>query len=306
LAVGRVGAATELVTQHFVKCEDSEKLDVLVDVIKQNPGLTLIFVEQKKTAEMVDRFLQRKGFPSTSIHGDRMQHERTAALKAYSTGETPYLVATNVAARGLDIDNVAHVINYDMAKDVDDYVHRIGRTGRAGKKGTSTTLITTADSGVLPKLLTILDEAGVEAPSWMVKLKYDRPRKPGRGAKFGGTDYRRGGYSGGRGGYSGGRGGYSGGHGGYSGGQGDYSGGSGGYSGAGGYNNVPPTAQQTQAAPWNNQSYGAYQSWAAYGAAAPSYGAAAPSYNNYATTTPQASAYSNYSSYAAYPAPPKQ
>jgi len=279
LAVGRVGSATELVTQHFIKCDEHEKNDVLMKSIEDNPGLTLIFVEQKKTADIVDRFLQRKGYPSTSIHGDRVQRERTAAIKAFSTGQTPYLVATNVAARGLDIDNVAHVINYDMSKDVDDYVHRIGRTGRAGKRGISTTFITPADVGVLPKLMDILEDSGAEIPQWMNQMKFDRPRKPPRGPghRFGGTDFRRdGGGRGGRGGGFSGR------------------GRGGGFSDAGrGY--VPPshattpaTTAAAQAAPWNNQQYAqqAYQMWSNYGA------------------QPYAYSGTGYQSYSAYPPPP--
>jgi len=261
LAVGRVGSTTELVTQSFIKCEEIEKLDVLVKVIKDNPGLSLIFVEQKKTAEMVDRYLKRKGFLSTSIHGDRAQHERTAAIRTFSTGETPYLVATNVAARGLDIDNVANVINYDMTKDIDDYVHRIGRTGRAGKRGTSITLITPSDAGVLPKLIDILDEAGASVPPWMIQLKHDRPRKLPKGHRFGGTDYRREGGHGGHGyGHSGG---------GYGAGRGY----SAGYSGAGGYSNTPSAPAPQTASYSNHQSYDpAYQGWGAYQSAPYNYG----------------------------------
>jgi ATP-dependent RNA helicase DDX3X len=130
LTIGRVGSTTDLVTQKFIKVKDEfDKEAKLLELVQTLSGLTLIFVETKKGATKLDYFLRKRGFPATSIHGDREQHERTAALKSFSSGQTPFLIATNVAARGLDISNVAHVINFDMPHTIDDYVHRIGRTG---------------------------------------------------------------------------------------------------------------------------------------------------------------------------------
>jgi ATP-dependent RNA helicase DDX3X len=185
-----------LVTQHFVKCDEYEKSNALLKLVRESQGLTLIFVETKKQAESLGNLLASKGFPATSIHGDRAQKDRTAAIRTFSTGKTPFLVATNVAARGLDIENIAHVINYDMPGDIDDYVHRIGRTGRAGKPGMSTSLITPGNANIIPKLIEILEEAGQELPRWLDEMKFDRSfKKPrnfgGRGPKFGGTDFRR-------------------------------------------------------------------------------------------------------------------
>ena len=85
---------------------------------------TLVFVETKKGADQLDDFLYREGFPVTSIHGDRSQREREEALRRFKTGQTPIIVATAVAARGLDIPNVKHVINFDLPGDVEEYVHR--------------------------------------------------------------------------------------------------------------------------------------------------------------------------------------
>ena len=99
---------------------------------KEVKGLTLVFVETKRCADSLEGYLRDNQFPATSIHGDRSQYEREAALKSFRSGRTPILVATDVAARGLDIPHVTHVINYDLPTDIDDYVHRIGRTGRAG------------------------------------------------------------------------------------------------------------------------------------------------------------------------------
>lgn len=97
--------------------------------------LTLVFVETKKGADSLEDFLHIEGYPVTSIHGDRTQREREDALRQFRSGNTPILVATSVAARGLDIPHVKHVINFDLPSDVEEYVHRIGRTGRMGNLG---------------------------------------------------------------------------------------------------------------------------------------------------------------------------
>lgn len=92
-------------------------------------------METKKGADTLEEFLFQIGFPVTSIHGDRTQREREDALRRFRAGKTPILVATAVAARGLDIPHVTHVINFDLPGDVEEYVHRIGRTGRMGNLG---------------------------------------------------------------------------------------------------------------------------------------------------------------------------
>ena len=98
-------------------------------------SLTLVFVETKKGADSLEYYLSNEGYLATSIHGDRSQREREDALKSFRNGRTPILVATAVAARGLDIPNVKHVINFDLPSDIEEYVHRIGRTGRVGNLG---------------------------------------------------------------------------------------------------------------------------------------------------------------------------
>eukprot|EP01114_Cavostelium_apophysatum_P022944 TRINITY_DN847_c0_g1_i3.p1 TRINITY_DN847_c0_g1~~TRINITY_DN847_c0_g1_i3.p1 ORF type:complete len:701 (+),score=162.35 TRINITY_DN847_c0_g1_i3:194-2296(+) len=203
LAVGRVGSTTDLVTQKFLRVDENDKMPILLDLIASVKGLTIIFVETKKKADMLEDFLIREGFPATSIHGDRVQQDREHALRTFSSGQTPYLIATNVAARGLDIENIVHVINFDMPTDIDDYVHRIGRTGRAGKPGLATALISDENVGLVPKLLELLTEAGQEVPPWLEGMKgyrggggfgsyggggYGRGR--GGGSRFGGRDFR--------------------------------------------------------------------------------------------------------------------
>ncbi|KAG0365715.1 DEAD-box ATP-dependent RNA helicase, partial [Mortierella sp. AD032] len=131
LSVGRVGSTSENITQRIEYVEDEDKRSVLLDILHAQPkgdlGLTLIFVETKRMADTLSDFLLSQNFPATSIHGDRTQRERERALDMFRSGRCPVMVATAVAARGLDIPNVTHVISYDLPTDIDDYVHRIGR-----------------------------------------------------------------------------------------------------------------------------------------------------------------------------------
>lgn len=229
LTVGRVGSSTDLIVQHVLYVAGEEKRNSLLDLLRVvNEGLTLVFVETKKGADSLEDFLCRNGFAATSIHGDRSQAEREFALRTFRSGKTPILVATDVAARGLDIPHVTHVVNYDLPTDIDDYVHRIGRTGRAGKKGLATAFFGEKDMGIARQLLESLQETKQEVPDWLRQLATrsapygGKSRYGGRGGRggnrFGGRDFRSGG-GGGGGGYGGGYGGGGGGgYGGYGGG----------------------------------------------------------------------------------------
>ncbi|USW58039.1 Putative ATP-dependent RNA helicase DEAD-box, Helicase superfamily 1/2, ATP-binding protein [Septoria linicola] len=192
LSVGRVGSTSENITQKVEYVEDIDKRSVLLDILHTHgAGLTLIFVETKRMADSLSDYLINQGFPATSIHGDRTQRERERALEMFRSGRCPILVATAVAARGLDIPNVMHVVNYDLPTDIDDYVHRIGRTGRAGNTGISTAFFNRGNRGVVRDLLDLLKEANQEVPSFLETIARE-------GSGFGG--------GGGRGGRSGGRG----------------------------------------------------------------------------------------------------
>ena len=194
LSVGRVGSTSENITQKVEYVEDPDKRSVLLDILHTHgAGLTLIFVETKRMADSLSDFLINQNFPATSIHGDRTQRERERALEMFRNGRCPILVATAVAARGLDIPNVTHVVNYDLPTDIDDYVHRIGRTGRAGNTGLSTAFFNRGNRGVVRDLIDLLKEAHQEVPSFLENIARE-------GAGFGG------GGGGGRGGRSGGRG----------------------------------------------------------------------------------------------------
>ena len=126
----------------MVKVNGGDKLEKLHDLLNQEEfEKVLIFGRTKFGIEKLDRLLSARGFKVGSIHGNRRQSQRQMILKKFKQDEIKILLATDVASRGLDIDNVSHVINYDLPETYDDYVHRIGRTGRANKKGTALTFV---------------------------------------------------------------------------------------------------------------------------------------------------------------------
>ena len=139
LSIGMVGCASQDVEQTILAVEKFKKRDKLTEILKEaGTDRTLVFVETKRNADFIATYLSDQGFPTTSIHGDRLQREREQALADFKLGRMPVLVATAVAARGLDIKGVKHVINYDLPNQIDEYVHRIGRTGRVGNVGRAT------------------------------------------------------------------------------------------------------------------------------------------------------------------------
>lgn len=172
LAVGRVGSTSENITQKVLWVEDYEKRTVLLELINASgpDSLILIFVETKQGADQLHSFLSSENFPANSIHGDRSQRQREEALKAFKTGRTPILVATAVAARGLDISNVKHVINFDLPGSIEEYVHRIGRTGRVGNLGLATSFFNEKNRGLAKDLMELLSEAHQDVPVWLDDL----------------------------------------------------------------------------------------------------------------------------------------
>ncbi|XP_067300199.1 DEAD-box helicase 3 X-linked a isoform X1 [Pseudorasbora parva] len=199
LAVGRVGSTSENITQKVVWVEENDKRSFLLDLLNATgkDSLTLVFVETKKGADALEDFLYREGYACTSIHGDRSQRDREEALQQFRSGRCPIMVATAVAARGLDISNVKHVINFDLPSDIEEYVHRIGRTGRVGNLGLATSFYNDKNSNITKDLLDILVEAKQEVPSWLENLAYEHQHKStnrGRPKRFSGgfgaRDYR--------------------------------------------------------------------------------------------------------------------
>lgn len=245
LTVGRVGSASKDVKQTIEYVEEQDKLETLMRfLLTVEEGLILIFVETKRSCDYVEDVLCGRGFPACSIHGDKSQREREDALRCFKRGTTPVMVATDVASRGLDIPNVTQVVNYDLPTNIDDYVHRIGRTGRAGNTGAALAFINEKNSNIARELREMLEENDQEVPQWLKQMSSfggggsrggGGGRRRGGGGNFGGRDFRKSDRGGDRGG--GGFGNRGSGYGGGSSyGGGGYGGGGGGFSGGGGGN----------------------------------------------------------------------
>ena len=129
------------ISHSFVSVTSATKLDTLVKVIEAEPGLALVFVRTKRGADRLATRLRARGVDTAAMHGDLPQRTRERVLREFEAGKTRTLVATDVAARGLDLEAIAHVINYDPPDDHTGYVHRVGRTGRAGRDGAGVTLV---------------------------------------------------------------------------------------------------------------------------------------------------------------------
>jgi superfamily II DNA/RNA helicase len=129
------------IDHHFVPVTQDGKIDTLVQLLEAERGLALVFVRTKRGADRLARRLEQRGVKATAMHGDLNQSQRQRALERFESGKVTTLIATDVAARGLDLENVTHVINFDPPEDGKAYTHRVGRTGRAGRSGTGVTLV---------------------------------------------------------------------------------------------------------------------------------------------------------------------
>jgi ATP-dependent RNA helicase DDX41 len=163
--VGRSGAANLDVIQEVEYVKDEAKIVHLLDVLQKTAPPVLIFCENKSDVDDIHEYLLLKGVDATSVHGGRTQDERNEAIRLFKAGQKDVLIATDVASKGLDFANVQHVINFDMPKEIENYVHRIGRTGRGGKTGIATTFINRgSDETVLLDLKYLLIEAKQRLP----------------------------------------------------------------------------------------------------------------------------------------------
>ncbi|MGA7107171.1 MAG: DEAD/DEAH box helicase [Terracidiphilus sp.] len=150
--IGSVLKPAENVELRTFEVEQNNKQELLEHLLGVEQGSFLVFVRTKHGADRVARRLTRSGWSATQIHGDRSQSQRNSALRSFREGRHRVLVATDVAARGIDVANVAHVVNYDMPKEPEDFVHRVGRTGRASAKGVASTFAGHAERGDLRKI----------------------------------------------------------------------------------------------------------------------------------------------------------
>ncbi|XP_057480719.1 DEAD-box ATP-dependent RNA helicase 5 [Actinidia eriantha] len=167
-------AANHDVMQIVEVLEDRSRDERLVSLLekyhKSQRNRVLVFVLYKKEAARVENMLQRRGWKAVSIHGDKAQYARTEALSLFKEGSCPLMIATDVAARGLDIPDVEVVINYSFPLTTEDYVHRIGRTGRAGKKGVAHTFFMKENKGLAGELVNVLREAGQIVPTALLNF----------------------------------------------------------------------------------------------------------------------------------------
>jgi ATP-dependent RNA helicase RhlE len=162
ITLGSVLKPAESVRLRAYEVRPGEKLDVLRQLLYAEAGQTLIFMRTKRGTQRLTKELVRDGFAAAMIHGDRSQSQRNGALSGFQEGRFQVLVATDIASRGLHVDDVAHVINYDVPKMAEDFIHRVGRTGRAGLQGLASTLAAGAE---------VLELRQIERT---LKLKMDR------------------------------------------------------------------------------------------------------------------------------------
>ncbi len=139
ITVGSTTKPAEKIDTHVYEVEQDRKLSLLHHLLESGEGSFLVFARTKRGAERLSKRLSAKGVKATAIHGDRSQNQRNMALRGFQAGQYRVLVATDVAARGIHVDNIAHVVNYDLPQQPEDFIHRIGRTGRAGAQGVAST-----------------------------------------------------------------------------------------------------------------------------------------------------------------------
>ncbi|XP_073849557.1 probable ATP-dependent RNA helicase DDX4 isoform X5 [Macaca fascicularis] len=198
VAVGQVGGACRDVQQTVLQVGQFSKREKLVEILRNiGDERTMVFVETKKKADFIATFLCQEKISTTSIHGDREQREREQALGDFRCGKCPVLVATSVAARGLDIENVQHVINFDLPSTIDEYVHRIGRTGRCGNTGRAISFFDLeSDNHLAQPLVKVLTDAQQDVPAWLEEIAFSTyiPGFSGstRGNVFASVDTRKG------------------------------------------------------------------------------------------------------------------
>ena len=193
--------------------DDTEKFDYVMNFFQnvcQPEDKVLVFCGKKVNVDMLASELAYKGVDINTLHGGHEQESRESALREFRDNDCRILVATDLAARGIDVVDVTHIINYDFPREMEEYVHRVGRTGRAGRKGVAISLMTRQDWKQAKPLIAILEEANQMVPSELVTMKgrYEAmlERREAEGPRRGGF--------GGRGGGGGGRGGRGGGGGG--------------------------------------------------------------------------------------------
>jgi ATP-dependent RNA helicase RhlE len=145
IALGSTSKPAASVKLQAFEVASNQRLSLLIRLLNEEDGRCLIFVRTKRGADRLTRQLEKQGFRAGMLHGDRSQSQRNAALARFQDGTVPILVATDVASRGIHVDDVAHVINYELPQLAEDLIHRVGRTGRIGSSGVASVFVTHQD-----------------------------------------------------------------------------------------------------------------------------------------------------------------
>lgn len=159
------------IEQRFEKVANRDKLNSLHTMLQEIRGITMVFVQTKRGCEWLYNQLSNANYNVICIHGDKTQDQRNKAIKAFKTGQVPIMICTDVASRGLDFPKVEFVFNFDMPSNIDDYIHRIGRTGRGGNSGTSISFLNEDNVNIQGKLIQYLKKSNQQVPQWLTFLE---------------------------------------------------------------------------------------------------------------------------------------
>ena len=170
--VGRAGAAAMAVRQDIEYVQDDDRITRLLVTLQKTPPPVLVFAENQRDVDDIHEFLLMRNVEATSIHGGKSQAERSEAVRLFKEGQKDVLVSADVGAKGLDFPGVQHVINFDMPREIENYIHRIGRTGRGGKKGVATTFLgSSCLETILLDLRGVLEEAKQVVPEFLKRIQ---------------------------------------------------------------------------------------------------------------------------------------
>jgi len=164
VAVGSTTKPIERVELHLYEVEQDRKVGLLSRMLREQPGSFLVFARTRHGADKLSKKLERGGVKAATIHGNRSQSQRNHALRGFQEGHYRVLVATDVAARGIHVEGIAHVVNYDLPQVPEDFIHRVGRTGRAGARGTASTFATPAERSGIARIERTIDARLVRRP----------------------------------------------------------------------------------------------------------------------------------------------
>ena len=170
IELGSIAKPSEQVDLHFYEVEHDRKLDLLESMLKREEGSFLVFARTRHGADRLARRLSTQGVKTAAIHGDRSQNQRNQALRGFQDGQYRVLVATDVAARGIHVEGISHVVNYDLPQAPEDFIHRVGRTGRMGARGVASTFGTRAERGDIARIeralsIRLTRQAAPESPT---------------------------------------------------------------------------------------------------------------------------------------------